>query len=171
MPHPHCVECRRWFPTQVALDQHLTFSRQHPYRCLPCARDFVRQEARLAHWEHSAVHVHTYCSPCQENYNTPESLILHYKTAAAHKYTYDAQCDILFEDSQKMVSHQLNTPAKHHPCVPCHLDYGTNQELQDHFNTAEVHRESCCSTCGIGFGDVSSFGLVCLAVEIPLNPC
>ena len=108
---------------------------------------------------------HNVCQPCNLGYTTLDQLQNHWGTTEVHSYTYDTFCQINFANPQLLLSHKKVTPDEHHICLPCALDYRTNEELKSHMRTAEAHKDSFCSTCKLDFGSMSNLKLVGVAVK------
>ena len=117
--------------------------------CDVCDRDFVDYSALIQHLENSSQHF--YCQLCSRDFVSYDSRQQHYKTSARHAGTYCNRCDLNFVSASLMLEHKRATPFQHFMCEPCNLDYGSSEDLRQHFIHSALHQSTCCRKCAMFF--------------------
>ncbi|CAO1598378.1 hypothetical protein XANCAGTX0491_002147 [Xanthoria calcicola] len=116
--------------------------------CKACDRDFVSEEARLAHWENNDAHLSSYCADCEWDYVDPEGLKIHDRERHANRFC--PKCDRSFDTEVAHISH---TASKHKDifCPDCQLAFDTSDALKQHWRSHDKHVGTYDFICDLRF--------------------
>ncbi|KAI4099996.1 MAG: hypothetical protein LQ339_005662 [Xanthoria mediterranea] len=116
--------------------------------CKACDRDFVSEEARLAHWENNDAHLSSYCADCEWDYVDPKGLKIHDRERHANRFC--PKCDRSFDSEVAHISH---TASKHKDifCPDCQLAFDTSDALKQHWRSHDKHVGTYDFICDLRF--------------------
>lgn len=121
------------------------------YRCEPCGKSFIYDEALRQHKRDSAVH-NVPCEPCNRTFDGEEALAQHLRDSPAHPQSFECEfCDRSFKSKQALEHHVQDSP-RHNPfCEACNRSFGSKEALKQHMQNSPRHNSSC-EACNRKFG-------------------